>query len=102
MSKDDTTRMMLDALGTDLNEPVKLANMFRVRGDRMTAVLDFGYALPLLPDEMAVLEHEQVNVHTRVAMPYELVLQLIETLQSTVDAARKAGAMIPGSEPGPV
>ena len=84
-----------EILATDLNAPAMLSNIFRVRADRLHTVIDFGYALPMMAPETSVFEDQQVDVHSRVVLPYELVLQLIERLQQSVDAARDAGALVP-------
>lgn len=95
MSQAENQTAQQEVLATDLNAPAMLSNIFRVRADRLHAIVDFGYALPVVPSEEALLDEQQVDVHSRVVMPYQLVLQLIERLQHTVDAAREAGAYIP-------
>lgn len=95
MNQQEALAALQHALSTDLNAQPKLANLFRVRADLTHTIVDFGYAPPLLPQEADILTHEQVEVHTRLAIPYELALQLITQLQATIDAARQAGAQIP-------
>lgn len=99
MNQQEALAALQQALGTDLNASPKLANLFRVRADMTHAIIDFGYAPPLLPQEAEILTREHVDVHTRLAIPYELAIQLIAQLQTTVDAARKVGAFVPGDAP---
>lgn len=90
-------------LASDFNVQAQLVSMYRVRGDKHYAIVDFGYAPPVLPEEMDELKSHPANVHTRLAIPYELVVQLVETLNVTTEAARKfhGGAAAPARPAGP-
>ncbi|PIQ27358.1 hypothetical protein COW36_15560 [bacterium (Candidatus Blackallbacteria) CG17_big_fil_post_rev_8_21_14_2_50_48_46] len=85
---------LANPLASDLNVQAELVSMYRVRGDKHYAIVDFGYAPPLMPEEAEELSSHPAQVHTRLAIPYELVDQLIHTLAVTQEAARKfhAGA----------
>lgn len=76
-------------LASDLSCPSKMVSVFRIRGDKYHAIVDFGYVPPIVQGEEAELQANPVNVHTRLAIPYELVEQLVKTLSGTMDAAKK-------------
>lgn len=80
---------LANPLASDLNVQAQLVSMYRVRGDKYHAIVDFGYAPPLMPDEAEGLNAHPAQVHTRLAIPYELVDQLIQTLDRTSEAAAK-------------
>lgn len=88
-------------LASDFNVQAQLVSMYRVRGDKHYAVVDFGYAPPILPEETETFAEQPANVHTRLAIPYELVVQLVETLSVTMEAARKFHGGQAGNRPAP-
>jgi hypothetical protein len=90
---------LANPLASDLNVMAELVSMYRVRGDKHYAIVDFGYAPPLMPDEAEQLSAEPAQVHTRLAIPYELVSQLVETLTLTAEAARRFHAGEEESKP---
>lgn len=76
-----------DLLARDFNTLAKPANLFRFRVDKDTVVIDFGYLPPIISNEIDMLTKDAVNVHTRVAIQFELAKQVAEKLVETIKDA---------------
>ena len=76
-----------DLLARDFNVLAKPSNLFRFRIDKDNVVIDFGYLPPIIQNEISLLTKDVVNVHTRVAISFELAKQMAEKLVETINEA---------------
>ncbi|MFN8672598.1 MAG: hypothetical protein U0457_11040 [Candidatus Sericytochromatia bacterium] len=78
-----------DLLARDFNTLAKPANLFRFRIDKDNVVIDFGYLPPIIQNEIDRLTKDVVNVHTRIAIQFELAKQMAEKLVETIKEAEE-------------